>query len=127
MLDLLATAVGFLLFALLAVGLVLAVLTAVGVIAVGSLAERLADLLIPGRKTGLGATGIVEQLGVVVRPVYPEAQGAPAEGTVQVAGELWKARAGRGGQPIPAGRRVLIEAADGMTLIVSEAKSNRIS
>ncbi len=121
MLDLLATAVGFLLFALLAVGLVLAVLTAVGVIAVGSLAERLADLLIPGRKTGLGATGIVEQSGVVVRPVYPDAQGAPAEGTIQVAGELWTARTASG-ETLSAGSRVVVVAVEGMVAIVESAK-----
>ena len=72
------------------------------------------------RNVKTGVERLVGGRGVVKQTLQPE-------GFVQVAGELWKARAGRGGQPIPAGRRVLIEAADGMTLIVSEAKSSRIS
>ena len=66
-------------------------------------------------KTGIAR--LVGGRGVVKQTLQPE-------GFVQVAGELWKARAGRGGQLIPAGTRILIEAADGMTLIVSEVNSS---
>ncbi len=58
--------------------------------------------------------------GVVKQTLEPE-------GFVHVAGELWKARCGQGGRPIPAGTRILIEASDGMTLIVSEANASHDS
>ena len=69
-------------------------------------------------KTGIAR--LVGGRGVIKQTLEPE-------GFVQVAGELWKARAGRAGQTIAAGTRVSIEAADGMTLIVSEVSSQRIS
>ena len=69
-------------------------------------------------KTGIAC--LVGRRGVVKQTLQPE-------GFVQVAGELWMARASQGGQSIPAGTRVLIEASDGMTLIVSEANSGHIS
>lgn len=72
------------------------------------------------RNVKTGIARLVGGRGVVKQTLQPE-------GFVQVAGELWMARASQGGQPIPAGTRVLIEASDGMTLIVSEAKSSRIS
>ena len=72
------------------------------------------------RNVKTGIARLVGGRGVVKQTLQPE-------GFVQVAGELWKARAGQDGQSIPTGTRVLIEAADGMTLIVSEVKSSRIS
>ena len=63
-------------------------------------------------KTGIAR--LIGGRGVVKQTLEPE-------GFVQVAGELWKARAVRGARTIAAGTQVLIEAADGMTLIVSEA------
>lgn len=72
------------------------------------------------RNVKTGIARLVGGRGVVKQTLDPE-------GFVQVAGELWMARASQGGQSIPAGTRVLIEASDGMTLIVSEAKSSRIS
>ena len=72
----------------------------------------------PGYETDVktGIARLVGGRGVVKQTLQPE-------GFVQVAGELWKARAGQGDQSIPAGTRILIEASDGMTLIVSEANS----
>ena len=69
-------------------------------------------------KTGIAR--LIGGRGVVKQTLQPE-------GFVQVAGELWKARAAPAGQTIAAGTQVLIEAADGMTLIVSEVSGGRTS
>jgi len=66
-------------------------------------------------------TGIARLVGgraIVKQTLEPE-------GFIQVAGELWMARASQGGRSIPVGAPVSIESADGMTLIVSEAKTSR--
>jgi membrane protein implicated in regulation of membrane protease activity len=107
----------------LAIGLVVAVLSALGVFAIGTLTERLADLLIPGRKTGLGADGIVGQVGVVSREFEAQAPGAPFEGTVQVAGELWRARPlAHVASPPAVGTPVRIVQVEGMVATVEHAE-----
>ncbi len=67
-------------------------------------------------KTGIAR--LVGSQGIVKQRLEPD-------GFIQIAGELWTARAGRGVQAIPTGTQVYIESADGMTLIVSEAKTSR--
>ncbi len=67
-------------------------------------------------KTGIAR--LVGGRGIVKQTLEPE-------GFIQIAGELWKARAARGDRTIVAGSRVLIRAADGMTLIVSEVNTAR--
>ena len=69
-------------------------------------------------KTGIAR--LIGGRGVVKQTLEPE-------GFVQVAGELWKARAVRGARTIAAGTPVSIDAADGMTLIVSEVSASGIS
>ncbi len=69
------------------------------------------------RNVKTGIARLVGGRGVVKQTLEPE-------GFVQVAGELWMARASQGGQSIPAGTGILIEAADGMTLIVSEVNTS---
>ncbi len=63
-------------------------------------------------KTGIAR--LVGSQGIVKQTLQPD-------GFIQIAGELWKARASQGGGSIPVGVRVSIDSADGMTLIVSEA------
>jgi len=95
------------------------VLGALGVIAVGAVAERLADLLIPGRRTGLGAEGIVDEHGVVVRAFTSAGPGREPEGTVQVAGELWRARTARpDDRAPPEGSAVRVVGVQGMVALV---------
>ena len=121
MLEIVLAILGFLLLGLLAGTAVLAVLAAAGVVVAGNLLERLGDLLIPGRKTGLGATGIVGESGIVVRGLTPAAEGSAVEGTVQVAGELWQARSDAG-HPLAEGRRVQVVAVEGMVAIVEPTR-----
>ena len=59
-----------------------------------------------------GAERMIGQVGLVKRPLEPE-------GTIQLAGDLWQARADGHAIPIPAGRLVRVERAEGMVLIVS--------
>ena len=63
-------------------------------------------------KTGIAR--LVGSQGIVKQTLQPD-------GFIQIAGELWKARASQDGGSIPVGVRVSIDSADGMTLIVSEA------
>ena len=120
MLNLLLTIFGFFLIALLVVMLLLLLFTAAGVVAAGALLERIGDLLVPGRKTGLGATGIVDQSGFVVRRPSEHPGGSLAEGTIQVAGELWTARSSTG-DPLEEGSRVRVVAVEGMVAVVEPA------
>ncbi len=117
MLELIFTVLGILLLGLLLVAVLLAVFAAAGVVAAGTLLERLGDILIPGRKTGLGATGIVGQSGVVMRTFTCGPEGSHSKGTIQVAGELWNARSPAGSR-LEEGRSVRVVAVEGMVAIV---------
>ncbi len=96
---------------------VLAALSALGVAAIGTAVERVADILIPGRKTGLGAEGIVGEEGVVAREFAAAAPGGHPEGMVQVAGELWRARCAASRSPV-LGSSVRVTEVQGMVAIV---------
>ncbi len=97
--------------------LVLGACSLLGVVAIGTLTERLADELIPARKTGLGSDGIVDQEGVVSREFSAAVPGAVPEGVVQVAGELWRARSSTTPAPL-VGSRVRVRAVEGMVAFV---------
>lgn len=94
----------------------LLVLAGAGAVTAGTLLERIADWLIPGRKTGLGTEGLVGEEARVVRALRRADAAAPAEGTVRLAGELWRATAP---EEIVEGARARVEAVDGLTLLVS--------
>ncbi|MDJ0785723.1 MAG: NfeD family protein [Myxococcota bacterium] len=112
MLDLLLSLLGVILLVTLAVAVIVALLAGAGVVAAGAAVERVADFLIPGRKTGLGAQGIAGEIGVVVSDVVGQA--AEDSGTVQVAGEMWTARSSSG-SALERGRRVRVVEVRGMT------------
>ena len=95
---------------------ILATVSAAGGVFAGRLLERLGDILIPGRKTGLGASGIVDEIGIVTKDIT-NTGGLESSGIIQVAGELWKARA-IDGQPIAKGRAARVVRVDGMVAIV---------
>lgn len=116
MLDLLFGALALALVGILLLLLLVACLAFVGMEAAGAVLERLMELVIPGRKTGLGASGIVGQHGIVVRPLG--GRGTP--GTIRVSGELWSARSDTGGV-FEKGRSVRVVAVEGMVALVSDA------
>ena len=121
MLDLLFTILALTLVGSLSVLLVLAVLGFLGMEAAGSILERIVELFVPARKTGLGATGIVDNLGIVVRRL--DARGRDSQGTIRVAGELWSARS-RSGRAIEEGTRVRVVSVEGMVAVVESASSS---
>ena len=63
-------------------------------------------------KSPSGAERMIGQVGLVKRSLEPE-------GTIQLGGDLWQARADGHAIPIPAGRLVRVERAEGLVLIVS--------
>ena len=63
-------------------------------------------------KSPSGAERMIGQVGLVKRPLEPQ-------GTIQLAGDLWQARADGQAISIPAGRLVRVERAEGLVLIVS--------
>jgi membrane protein implicated in regulation of membrane protease activity len=62
-----------------------------------------------------GAERLIGQVGVARQALEP---GGP-EGYVQIAGELWQARASGQSKAVPAGGRIRIAGAEGLVLIVS--------
>ena len=60
-----------------------------------------------------GVDLLIGETGIAAQNINPR-------GYVQVRGELWKAELAPGAQPIPQDRRVRVQSAQGMTLVVSE-------
>ena len=115
--DLIFTIIAIALLAILGVVLLLVAIGAGAGIAAGGLAERVANILIPGRKTGIGADGILGEVGSVVRPFVSRGPGAPVEGMVQVAGELWKAHVEGEANPLK-GQPVRVVRVEGFVAVV---------
>ena len=122
MFEILLAIIGFALLATFVVVVVLGALAFLGVVSIGALTERVFDILVPSRKTGLGETGIVDQSAVVVRVLDSNDQQTNA--TIQVAGELWTARSADG-QALEPGNQVQVVAVDGMTAVVEVSIAQR--
>ena len=122
MLDLLL-AILVVLAAVLVVALaMLAGLAAVGAVWAGRTLERFADVLIPGRKTGLGPEGVIGEEARVTREFSPVPESDLSEGMVQIGGELWMARSSA--KP-SIGSRVRVASVDGLTLVVEPLGRSR--
>jgi len=121
MIDLLLFIAGIVLVLLLVVLGMTAVIAGLGGVAAGNALERLGDTLVPGRKTGLGATGIVDQCGTIVRAIEPAPSGGVPQGTIQVAGELWKARCANAAERLAKGQEARVLRVEGMVAIVEDA------
>jgi membrane-bound serine protease (ClpP class) len=82
--------------------------------------------LVLGGFIALAVRKVVQTRGEPVRTGYEELVGATAvartpidpEGQVWIEGALWRARLADGEPPVPSGRPVVVEALDGLTLLV---------
>ncbi|MFT5696883.1 MAG: hypothetical protein ACI9QQ_002865 [Myxococcota bacterium] len=115
--SLILSILGFAALLIAGVLLALAAFSSLGVIVAGSALERLFDLVVPARKSGLGADGIVGELAVVVVDFVPVESGGDSEGTVRVSGELWKARFVGTDVPIRT-QRVRVDSTEGLVAVV---------
>jgi membrane protein implicated in regulation of membrane protease activity len=117
MLDLVFNVLGFLLLTLLIAALVTAALAAAGVVAAGRLFERVFDLLVPSRDTGMGSEGLIGKSAIVVADFEPNGTDLPAVGAVRIGGERWRARCSTGAPK--KGQQVRIDRVEGLLLSVS--------
>lgn len=111
-----------LLLALVVVAVAVAGLAALGVVAAGAFMERVFDLLVPSRTTGVGAEGLVGAIAEVVATFEVRSPGEGAEGNVRVAGETWRARCADFDRPAVK-ERVRITGVEGLTVTVTRLRS----
>ncbi|MEM7412197.1 MAG: NfeD family protein [Myxococcota bacterium] len=86
----------------------------------GLAAEKLFDLLVPRRKTGLGPEGLIGERGTVIEMPGPSSTDGEARGSVRLGGEIWKARCSSDAQMTP-GDPVRVVAVEGLLLVVERA------
>lgn len=109
---------------LIALVVVLSAVMGVGLgVLAGRVAEALFDLVVPRRRTGLGAEGVVGESGHVVE--LATGRGPRGyDGMVQIGGELWQARS-TSGSPLRVGQPVRVVAMEKLVVVVAPLEEHR--